>query len=820
MKNILLTVLAVLVCAAEAAERIIVKNGKSDYVIVYNTSTGVPLRAAQDLQHYIHKAVGVKLPLVKNAQRKNRPAFVVGFDKVTAPEAFIVKTAGRDIHISGNDTQGNVENAHWASGARTGTWYGVCDFLEKQLGIRWFMPGELGEYVPKRKEWSVPDLDYKDKPAMDKRRMSYVAVGVTPQNIREGFLFLRRNRHGNADSWAASHSWLHHLKGKDYFDKHPEWFAQVGGRRLGLDPLGHGLHLCTTNKEALDQLAKNLIAYRKQFKSPIMLSLSPNDGSVLCECSNCAALDDGLRPDGSRIATTLMMTYANAVAQRVKKELPNQKFGLYAYSYYAEGVSKVKVDPSITIEEVLNDVGVSYYRKDVREKHLANLKAWRKVLKKLYFYTFPEGMGNLEMPCCQFYNIWNLFENLYKADVTGFSMNMPTSFGASALNNYFYLKMAWRMPENKEKFYNDTLRDCYGAAAAPVMKAYFADIEKRLYKMAHGKLEENRGMGYISRWDGIFKKVYPGLAEKWLPQLRAAARKTADRGQKARLDVAILNLEYCQDTINLYKLATAATARKGDPKMAAAADKLAVQRLLKIKKLSQLPSNTLPQRVEGDEKDARVPFDRKVFAYLMASKARKSAALAYKKDHPQLDGKVDDNFWKGLPVCRIEHRMEDSEKFTCGADVKLAFTKDFLYIAVRCEEPLMSKVKDSARGPKAKVWDENSIDIFLAPRGEKGHFQLVFNAIANYRFFKYTGKKSQELAGQAEVKTFRGKDFWSAEVKIPLSVLSARKELRGEIWGMNFCRTRRTVLPNEYSCWSPTFGPFGNPERFGRGVFR
>ena len=108
MKHLFLIILTALAVTLTAAERVIVENGKSDYVIVYNTSTGVPLRAAQDLQHYIHKAVGVKLPLVKNAQRKNRPAFVVGFDKVTAPEAFIVKTAGRDIHSSGNDTQGNV----------------------------------------------------------------------------------------------------------------------------------------------------------------------------------------------------------------------------------------------------------------------------------------------------------------------------------------------------------------------------------------------------------------------------------------------------------------------------------------------------------------------------------------------------------------------------------------------------------------------------------------------------------------------------------------------------------------------------------------
>ena len=111
MKHLFLIILTALAVTLTAAERVIVENGKSDYVIVYNTTTGVPLRAAQDLQQYIHKAVGVKLPLIKNAQRKNRPAFMVGFDQVTAPEAFIVKTVGRDIHISGNDTLGNVENA-------------------------------------------------------------------------------------------------------------------------------------------------------------------------------------------------------------------------------------------------------------------------------------------------------------------------------------------------------------------------------------------------------------------------------------------------------------------------------------------------------------------------------------------------------------------------------------------------------------------------------------------------------------------------------------------------------------------------------------
>jgi hypothetical protein len=70
------------------------------------------------------------------------------------------------------------------------------------------------------------------------------------------------------------------------------------------------------------------------------------------------------------------------------------------------------------------------------------------------------------------------------------------------------------------------------------------------------------------------------------------------------------------------------------------------------------------------------------------------------------------------------------------------------------------------------------------------------------------------------VKTFYGKDCWSAEVKLPISSIASAKEYVGDIWGMNFCRVRRTIQPSEYSCWSPTFGNFHRSERFGRVVIK
>ena len=800
----------------------VVTNGKSDYVIVIapKAQQEVARYAARDLQSYIQKATGAKLPIVKEAQKGNRPAFMLGFIKVDKPEGFVIKTQGKDIHISGNDTPGNVLNNHWASGARVGTWFGVADFLEKQLGVRWFMPGEMGEYVPKKSNLDVPALDYADSPRFESRRLGYqTRAGMPAKQVIEVQLFMRRNRVGHTNSWCAWHSWLHYLKKEDYFDKHPEYFAMVGGRRLGTYSHGHGLQICTTNPKALDQLAENMMADLKKRKTPSMLPLSPNDGGKMCECANCTALDDGVRSDGSPIMTTRMMTYANEMAKRITKHFPKQTMGMYAYSYYVEGVSKVKVHPSITIMEVLNDTGLSYYNPQIRQSHLKNLKAWRSVLNKLFYYATPEGMGGLELPCSQFNNISMLYDNLYAAGVTGIDMNNGTSYSASGLNNYYYLKYAWGDIKDRKKFYAETLRDCYGPVAAPVVKGYFDDIEKRLGDYARGGLQENRSMGYVPRYPSVLTKVYPGLAEKWLPKLKAVAAKTADKGQKARLQVAIDNLEYCKVTVRLFAIADKlVTSTKPDAKLAAEALKLTQLRSVMLKKAMPLPGNS-PANTAGTERTYRLPFDPNVFSFMMAANARKSGSTTRINTVPTLDGKLDEALWKGIKPMRIELNKDTAEPHKVGADLYLARHNGDLYIGVRCEEPLMAKNIDSGRRSDSPVWDENCLDFFFATP-EKKVYQLVFNSLGPARTFRKEGKVNTPWDAKAQVKTFRGKDFWSAEVKLPLSSMSSNKDFLGDIWGMNFCRVRVTVQPQEYSCWSPTFGDFHRPERYGRIILK
>ena len=469
--------------------------------------------------------------------------------------------------------------------------------------------------------------------------------------------------------------------------------------------------------------------------------------------------------------------------------------------------------------EVLNDSGLSYYNPKIRANHLKNLKAWRSVLSKLYYYATPEGMGGLELPCGQFKNISMLYDNLYAADVTGIDMNNTTSYTASALNNYFFLKYAWGSIKDKEKFYAETLRDCYGQVAAPVMRAYFDDIEKRFENYAKNGLKENRSMGYVPRYPGVLQQVYPGLAENWLPKLKAVAAKTADKGQKARIQLAIDNLEYCKVTVRLYAIAAKlVSSTRPDVKLAAEALKLTQMRKNMLQKTRPFPGNS-PANTAGTERTYRLPFDANVFSFMMASNARKNGSTTRINTTPVLDGKLDEAIWKNIKPMRIELNKDNADPLKVGADLYLARHNGDLYLGIRCEEPLMSKNQDSGRRADSPVWDENCIDLFFATPDKK-YFQLVFNSLGTARSFSKEGKKNLPWDSKAVVKTFRGKDFWSAEVKLPLSSMYNSKEFLGDIWGMNFCRARRTVVPDEYSCWSPTFGDFHRPERFGRIIIK
>ena len=67
-------------------------------------------------------------------------------------EGFLLLCKGDRLVLAGND-----------EGPYHGTEYAVAEFLNR-LGVRWFMPGDFGEVVPKRTTLTVAEMDVRQKP--------------------------------------------------------------------------------------------------------------------------------------------------------------------------------------------------------------------------------------------------------------------------------------------------------------------------------------------------------------------------------------------------------------------------------------------------------------------------------------------------------------------------------------------------------------------------------------------------------------------------------------------------------------------------------
>ena len=191
MKFILPVLISLAACTAALADITLVRDGKAQAVIIVpeglsknvqrpasqltSAGMGVPL-AAVELADYLQKVSGVR-PVIATETQNGVEAvsrIYIGHCKANAdlavqPEEFVVRTMGDDLHIRGGDVAPGGQICQ-------GTLYGVYDFIERELGVRWLFPSEHGEVVPRRSTITIPDLDRREQPRIEKRKVRNQAV--------------------------------------------------------------------------------------------------------------------------------------------------------------------------------------------------------------------------------------------------------------------------------------------------------------------------------------------------------------------------------------------------------------------------------------------------------------------------------------------------------------------------------------------------------------------------------------------------------------------------------------------------------------------
>lgn len=289
--------------------------------------------AAKELADYLEKVTGGKFSVVaESGPRQQGPAIYVGTTALAkaqgldpegwGPEQWAMRTVGDNLVLVG--------------GRPRGTLYAVYRFLEDAVGVRWWSPFE--EHVPKRPTLEIASLDRKGQPRFGYRDI-YLLYGS------DGGRFAARNRlnGGGFGPFGADlgsgvyygppggvHTFYAYIPPKEYFDKHPEWFSLIGGKRST-----ELAQLCLTNPDLRKVIIEKLQGYIEQARAdaqragrpaPVDFDISQNDWGGMCECAACRAI---VQREGSQSGP--LLDFLNHVADAVRQKYPEVRINTLAY---------------------------------------------------------------------------------------------------------------------------------------------------------------------------------------------------------------------------------------------------------------------------------------------------------------------------------------------------------------------------------------------------------------------------------------------------------------------------------------------------------
>jgi hypothetical protein len=180
---------------------------------------------------------------------------------------------------------------------------------------------------------------------------------------------------------------------------------------------------------------------------------------------------------------------------------------------------------------------------------------------------------------------------------------------------------------------------------------------------------------------------------------------------------------------------------------------------------------------------------------------------------PVLDGKLDDAVWQQAPLVSGFTLYESGQIANPQTSFRVLWDDRYLYLGVRCEEPLMEKVSLAPHAhDEHDIFRSETIEFFVDPdHTHARYYQLAFSVAGSL----YDGAGMDTAwDSNAQVKTCAGPDFWSAEVAVPWDPLKSRPQA-GKVVGLNLSRDRSVGTP-VYSAWArvdPGLG-FHDPDRF------
>ncbi len=427
--------------------------------------------AAEELRDHFARASGTTLSIVTDVERKTEHIFVGSSSAFRSSDlAFPEDQFGpEDFRVLARD-----RNVAIVGGRPRGTLYGVYDFLEQCLGVRFLTSDHT----------HVPPLDRDRRVAVERTfhpafRMRWSYYG----EINRDPLFAARKRintvpeedrlGGRTGLQNVNHTLYAQIPSQVWGREHPEYFALVDGRRLApCEDDVYQTQPCFSHPEVRRIVSDEVLKWIDSHPEAENVSVVQNDNVQYCRCEGCAAID--VREESHMGA---LLEFVNAIAEEVAKVHPRVKVGTLAYQFSRKPPKSLRPGPNVQVElcsiECCQLHSIDDPSCPLNVAFFDELRRWAALCPELLLWHYNTDFQAYLLPCPNLRAIPGSVRCFAQHRVQGLFMQAAgNAVGAelSELRNYLICGLLLDPAADGERLIDEFLVLHYGSAAPPLRR--------------------------------------------------------------------------------------------------------------------------------------------------------------------------------------------------------------------------------------------------------------------------------------------------------------------------------------------------------------
>lgn len=443
-------------------------------IVLPDSPTAVERTAADELKAAVRRISGEEWQIVpERAEPDGERNFLIGATRAAAriapaawrtDEILVAPLSNGSIVLAGDPVRGPI--------------YAVDTYLEDVCGVRWWTSAE-SDYPTLREMPPVvsairhaPVFRYRETYYRDGFNTDFKVRMKGNFSSRTRFMytpmeFIPKEKGGDHRLYyfesrgSAYHSHFETLPPSRHFASHPEWYSEIGGRRVAKQ-------LCLSNDEMAEAYIAETLRRLRTDPAVDFISVSQNDWAGPCDCVRCRAV---IADEGA--ISGLYLRFANRVAEAVEREFPSVTVDTFAYRFTRKPPRLTRPRRNVTVR--LCDIECAFNApiatSGLDDDFLADLREWGRLAPgRLYIWDYATDFVSYMMPHPNLDVLGPNLRLFAESGVTGVFEQGDALCSAgsfAALEHWVIAHLLWDPSRDARGLRDAFILGYYGEAAAP-----------------------------------------------------------------------------------------------------------------------------------------------------------------------------------------------------------------------------------------------------------------------------------------------------------------------------------------------------------------